>query len=145
MLTRDLHVHGVEQRGLFLAQLPQRLARLASRGERLGREGWDINTLYLLADDAAGLASACRDVDAGDLAETLDALSETLRPLLDPPHLPDGAVATAIAARIGAVRDQPLPAAAKASASQRTSEVRFRKSYSDRPDWKRAARLVGNT
>ncbi len=95
MLMRDFHVHGVELTGLFLAQLPQRLARLSSRGERLHREGWDINTLYLLADDAATLASACRDLDAGELADCLEALSATVQPLFDPPRVPDSASALA--------------------------------------------------
>ena len=118
MLTRDFHVQGVELKGLFLAQLPQRLARLASRGERLHREGWDINTLYLLADDAAALAGACRHLDAADLADSLDALSATVRPLFDPPRLPDSALGTRIGALLGEIRGKRLPAAVQVSASQ---------------------------
>ena len=92
MLTQDFHIHSVELRSLFLAQLPQRLARLSSRGERLHREGWDINTLHLLAGDAAALAIACRDLEADDLAECLEALSSTVQPLFDPPRVPDSAI-----------------------------------------------------
>ena len=118
MLMRDLHVHGVELKGLFLAQLPQRLARLSSRGERLHREGWDINTLQLLADDAAALATACRDLEAGELADCLEALSTTVQPLFDPPRVPDSAVAARIAGLLRELREKRLPAAAQTTVSQ---------------------------
>ena len=113
MLTRDFHVHGGELRGLFLAQLSQRLARLSSRGARLHREGWDINTLYLLADDAGALAAACRDLEAGELADCLDALSATVQPLFDPPHAPDAAVAARIMTLLGELDEKQLPVAAQ--------------------------------
>jgi PleD family two-component response regulator/EAL domain-containing protein (putative c-di-GMP-specific phosphodiesterase class I) len=118
MLTQDFHIHSVELRNLFLAQLPQRLARLSSRGERLHREGWDINTLYLLAADAAALANACYDVDADDLADGLDELASTIEPLFDPPRVPDSALAARIATLIAGLRDKPLPIAAQATISQ---------------------------
>jgi PleD family two-component response regulator/EAL domain-containing protein (putative c-di-GMP-specific phosphodiesterase class I) len=118
MLTRDFNITGAELKSLFLAQLPQRLARLSSRGERLHREGWDVNTLYLLADDAAALAAACRDLDAGELAEALEALSTTVQPLFDPPRVPDSAVGARIQTLLDAIRSQPLPVAAQASAAQ---------------------------
>jgi len=113
MLTRDFHVHGGELRGLFLAQLSQRLARLSSRGARLHREGWDINTLYLLADDAGALAAACRDLEAGDLADCLDALSAAVQPLFDPPQTPDAATAARIMTLLGELDEKPLPIAAQ--------------------------------
>ena len=117
MLAQDFHVHGVELRSLFLAQLPQRLARLSSRGERLHREGWDINTLHLLAGDAAALAAACRELEATELADCLEALSATVGPLLDPPRVPDSSIAARIAALLGEIRDQRLPVAAQPSVS----------------------------
>jgi PleD family two-component response regulator/EAL domain-containing protein (putative c-di-GMP-specific phosphodiesterase class I) len=118
MLTRDFHVRGAELKTLFLAQLPQRLARLSSRGERLHREGWDINTLYLLADDAAALAIACRELDAAELAESLEALSTTVQPLFDPPRVPDSAVGARIATLLEEVRDKRLPVATVTTATQ---------------------------
>src|SRR5690348_10504253 len=118
MLTRDFNITVAELKSLFLAQLPQRLARLSSRGERLHREGWDVNTLYLLADDAAALAAACRALDAGELAEALEALSTTVQPLFDPPRVPDSAVGARIQTLLDAIRSQPLPVAAQASAAQ---------------------------
>ena len=118
MLTQDFHFQSVELRGLFLAQLPQRLARLSSRGERLHREGWDINTLHLLAGDAAALAVACRDLEADDLAECLEALSSTVQPLFDPPRVPDSAIGARIAALLGEIRDKRLPVAAQTTVSQ---------------------------
>jgi EAL domain-containing protein (putative c-di-GMP-specific phosphodiesterase class I)/PleD family two-component response regulator len=118
MLTRDFHVTGAELKTLFLAQLPQRLARLSSRGDRLHREGWDINTLHLLADDAAALSLACRDLDAEALADALDALATTVQPLFDPPRVPDSAVGARIATLLDEIRAQRLPIAAQATASQ---------------------------
>jgi DNA-binding response OmpR family regulator/EAL domain-containing protein (putative c-di-GMP-specific phosphodiesterase class I) len=117
MQTRDFQIRGAELKNLFLAQLPQRLARLSSRGERLHREGWDINTLHLLADDAEALASACCDIDAPELADGLDALATFLEPLFDPPRVPDSAVAARILALLGDIRVAPLPVVAQASVS----------------------------
>jgi len=117
MLTRDFHIQGAELRGLFLAQLPQRLARLSSRGERLHREGWDINTLYLFADDAQVLSVACRDLAADELADCLEALSATVRPLFDPPRVPDGAISARITTLLGELADMQLPMAAQVTAS----------------------------
>ncbi|HEX5122454.1 MAG TPA: response regulator, partial [Rhodanobacteraceae bacterium] len=118
MLTRDFQVTGAELRTLFLAQLPQRLARLSSRGDRLHREGWDINTLYLLAGDASALALACRDLEAAELADALDALATTVQPLFDPPRVPDSAVGARIATLLDEIREKRLPIAAEASATQ---------------------------
>jgi EAL domain-containing protein (putative c-di-GMP-specific phosphodiesterase class I)/PleD family two-component response regulator len=118
MLTRDFNVSGPELESLFLAQLPQRLARLSSRGDRLHREGWDINTLYLLGDDAAALAIACRDLEADELAEALEALATTVQPLFDPPRVPDSAIGARIATLLDEIRGQSLPVAVQASATQ---------------------------
>ena len=118
MLTRDFNITGAELKTLFLAQLPQRLARLSSRGDRLHREGWDINALYLLADDAAALALACRDLEADELADALDALATTVQPLFDPPRVPDSAVGARIATLLDEIRAQRLPVAAQATAAQ---------------------------
>jgi PleD family two-component response regulator/EAL domain-containing protein (putative c-di-GMP-specific phosphodiesterase class I) len=123
MLTRDVQIRGVELKNLFLAQLPQRLARLSSRGERLHREGWDINTLHLLADDAEALAAVCCDLDAPELADGLDALASFLEPLFDPPRVPDSAVAARIVALLGDIRAAPLPIAAQASQSHANAVV----------------------
>jgi CheY-like chemotaxis protein len=117
MLAQDFHVHGVELRSLFLAQLPQRLARLSSRGERLHREGWDINTLHLLAGDAAALAIACRELEATELADHLEALASAVGPLLDPPRVPDTSITSRIAALLAEIREQRLPVAAQTSVS----------------------------
>ena len=116
MLTRDFHISGAELKTLFLAQLPQRLARLSSRGERLQREGWDINTLHLLAGDATLLAAACRELEAVALADALDALATTVRPLFDPPRVPDSAVGARIQTLLEEIGAEELPVAAQASA-----------------------------
>ena len=98
----------VQQRLLRL-QLPQRLARVCQRGENLHRAGWDINTLYRLADDSAWLAEACRALDAPELAGTLSDLHASTAALLDPPHLPDQARAAQVAALIARLARLPLP------------------------------------
>lgn len=101
-----------DRRSLLQSQLPRRLARLRRRGERL-REGWDVNHLVLLREDAGFLASALRR-DGSDeaVADALAALEAAIAPLLDPPHPPDQASMDRIAARVDALaRFEPVAAA----------------------------------
>jgi EAL domain-containing protein (putative c-di-GMP-specific phosphodiesterase class I) len=88
-----------DQRSLLQSQLSQRLARLRRRGERL-REGWDVNTLALLGDDAGFLAAALRRSGSGDVADALAELEAAIAPLLDPPRTPDQASLDRLAARL---------------------------------------------
>lgn len=95
MSTQDRH--HTRQRLLLRAQLPQRVARVCQRGERLQREGWDINTLQRLADDCALLAAACHDLGATGLSQDFEALHASSVALLQPPQRPDQATAAHIA------------------------------------------------
>lgn len=97
-----------DQRSLLQSQLPQRLTRLRRRGERL-REGWDVNTLALLGDDAGFLAAALSQSGSGDIADALGELAAAVAPLLDPPRTPDQASMDRLAARLAALaRFEPV-------------------------------------
>lgn len=92
-----------DRRSLLQSQLPRRLARLRRRGERL-REGWDVNHLVLLGEDAGFLAAALRRCGSDDaVAEALAGLEAAIAPLLDPPRPPDQASMDRIAARLDAL------------------------------------------
>lgn len=116
MFAREFRLGGPQRQRLLHAQLPQRLARLCRRGQRL-RDGWDVNTLVLLDDDAHFLAAASRELELPKLAEALDALGAAIAPLLDPPRLPDAAAAALFAARIEALARQDLHDSAVLDAS----------------------------
>ncbi|MEP7044228.1 MAG: response regulator, partial [Dokdonella sp.] len=109
MLARDFDLHRPERLRLFEAQLPQRLARLCRRGERLQPDHWDVNTLALLVADASFLSASCRELGASLLADDLDTLHAATAPLLTPPQLPEPAQVARIALSIAALAQQRLP------------------------------------
>jgi EAL domain-containing protein (putative c-di-GMP-specific phosphodiesterase class I)/CheY-like chemotaxis protein len=102
MQARDFRLKGLDRQPLLQSQLPERLARLCRRGERL-RESWDINALTLLVEDATRLAGLCRELGAQRLAGRLDALHTNTAPLLEPPRRPDRATEALIAEALAAV------------------------------------------
>ena len=104
-----------ERQRLLRVQLPQRIARLRQRGERLQRESWDINSVSLLAEESLQLADACRGPEARTLAACLKALHRSTVALLQPPHLPDRAAASRIAKRVSALSRLDLPPDAAAA------------------------------
>ena len=71
MQAEDIDVADAEDRRRAQAALTNRVDRLKARGQRLLEEGWDVNTLILLADDAARLAEVGRHVGAEELIELL--------------------------------------------------------------------------
>lgn len=99
MATREIEQN---QPSLLQDQLPRRLARLRRRGQRL-RQGWDVNTLSLLGEDARFLAETLRPGGPDALVAALVALNDTVAPLLDPPHLPDQAGMDELAAHLDAL------------------------------------------
>ncbi|MET0225571.1 MAG: response regulator, partial [Dokdonella sp.] len=107
MLARDFDLHRSERMRLLEAQLPQRVAQLCRRGERLKADRWDINTLALLVADAAFLAASCRDLEATALADDLDALHAAAAPLLEPPQLPRPEQTVQIAQLIATLAKRP--------------------------------------
>jgi EAL domain-containing protein (putative c-di-GMP-specific phosphodiesterase class I)/PleD family two-component response regulator len=111
MLARDVGLQSPERRRLFQVQLPQRLACLCQRGERLLAQSWDINAMYLLAEDAMLIADACRSLDAHAIADCTQALCEQVAPLLHPAGLPDRAAGARIGELIAQLSRLQLPAA----------------------------------
>lgn len=107
-------------RRLWAQQLSPRIERLRRRGEQL-RAAWDLNVLRLLADDAARVGAACRELGFAPQADLLDELRATCVGLLAPPRAPDrasrhrldGLVCRLDAPSLpGATRDSPVVAGA---------------------------------
>ena len=111
MLARNVVLQSPERRRLFQVQLPQRLARLCQRGDRLQAQSWDINAMYLLAEDAMLIADACRLLDAHAIADCAQALREQVAPLLQPAGRPDRAAGERIGELIAQLSRLQLPAA----------------------------------
>jgi len=111
MLVRDFDLHRPERRRLFETQLPERIARLCRRGERLQADRWDINTLALLVADASFLGASCRALEASALAGDLEALHAVAAELLAPPQLPSPEQIARIAESIAALARRPAPRA----------------------------------
>ncbi|HEU4665650.1 MAG TPA: EAL domain-containing protein [Dokdonella sp.] len=94
-------------RRLWAQQLAPRIERLRRRGEQL-RTSWDLNVLRLLADDAARVAPACRELGHAALGDVLDAVHATCLGLLDPTRAPDRASRGRLDGLIGRL-DAPSP------------------------------------
>ncbi|MBN8726957.1 MAG: EAL domain-containing protein [Xanthomonadales bacterium] len=99
---------------LWRQQLAGRIARVRERAARLQREGWDINTLHRQAEELELLASACRDLDAMELADALAALHAATAALLAPPRLPQQTETAHLAALDARLGDIALPPPADA-------------------------------
>ncbi len=95
-------------RRLWAQQLSPRIERLRRRGEQL-RTTWDLNVLRLLADDAARVASACRELGLAPLGDVLDDVHATCAGLLDPPRAPDRASRSRLDGLIGRLDAPSLP------------------------------------
>ncbi|HEY0178255.1 MAG TPA: EAL domain-containing protein [Dokdonella sp.] len=108
MPARDLDPHDPNRQRLLRMQLPQRLAWLRERGERLCAGSWDINAIVVLRADAALLAAGCAALGEDAWARPVGALDAALAPLTAPPQLPDQATATRIAALVA---ELPAPSA----------------------------------
>lgn len=95
-------------RRLWAQQLSPRIERLRRRGEQL-RTSWDLNVVRLLADDAARVASACRELGFAPLGDVLDDVHATCASLLDPPRAPDRASRSRLDGLIGRLDAPSLP------------------------------------
>lgn len=130
MQAADIDVADAEDRRRAQAALTNRVDRLRARGQRLLEEGWDVNTLILLADDASRLAEVGRHVGAEELIEPLAAVAELLGPFARPPQLPDAGTREAFADRIAALAgacsgfrpDDPVTLASQALIERTRSE-----------------------
>ncbi|PZQ15475.1 MAG: hypothetical protein DI564_09120 [Rhodanobacter denitrificans] len=130
MQAEDIDVADAESRRRAQAALTNRVDRLRARGQRLLEEGWDVNTLILLADDANRLVEVGRHVGAEELIEPLVAVAELLEPFARPPQLPDATTRDAFADRIAALAgacagfrpDDPVTLASQALVERTRSE-----------------------
>lgn len=100
-------------RNSLLAQVPQRVGDLRRRGERMQRDGWDVNAMLLLANDAEALADTTSRLGDPGTSERLVALAESLWTYLDAatiPHADDAAALVgALQALTTAARTAPSP------------------------------------
>ena len=94
MPARDLSPRRTRNRGSLLAQVPQRAGDLRRRGERMQRDGWDVNAMLLLANDAEALADTSARLGDPDLSGRLVAFAESLWTFLDASRIPGADDAT---------------------------------------------------
>jgi len=87
-----------ELRLAFLRHLPKRLDTLRKRGQRLLRQGWDINALTNLFRELQTLAGTCGRYGLLDISERLFALERFLAPFAEGVTLPDPAQSESFAA-----------------------------------------------
>ncbi len=88
-------------------QIPQRVADLRRRGERMLQDGWDINALLLLAEDSEALADVSARLDDAETSDLLVDFAECLWTHLDKPALPDAEGSAAIAAMLESLAAAP--------------------------------------
>lgn len=76
----------------LLRIIPKRVEVMGKRLQRFLQDGWDINGLALLQDDAHALARACADHDLAEPAESLKAMAGLLDITIEQQELPDPTV-----------------------------------------------------
>src|SRR5690606_33912769 len=109
MYAQDDTQQRTELRLAFLRHLPRRVEQLARRARRFCEDGWDINGLLLLHQDAQRLAGTAGRYGALDTSQQLLGLETWLAGFLDRQCLPDAADAAAVAEVLDALA--PAPAA----------------------------------
>src|SRR5437868_9246793 len=98
MQKQDDTQQAAELRLAFLRHLPKRLDTLRKRGQRLLRQGWDINALTNLFRELQTLAGTCGRYGLLDIGERLFALERFLAPFAEGVTLPDPAQSESFAA-----------------------------------------------
>ena len=88
MNQQETAVHA-EQNSALLRIIPKRVEVMSRRLQRFLRDGWDINGLALLQDDAHALAHACAGQELLEPAESLQALAGLLDFTIEQQELPD--------------------------------------------------------
>ena len=76
----------------LLRIIPKRVEVMGRRLQRFLQDGWDINGLALLQDDAHALASACAEQQLLEPAESLQAMAGLLDITIEQQELPDPTV-----------------------------------------------------
>lgn len=100
MSAADITPRRSRARALLVAQVPHRVSDLRKRGESMSRDGWDINAMQLLAEDAEALADSSDRLGDEKTAEALVSFAEMLWSFLDAPALPSGDASASIAASL---------------------------------------------
>ncbi|MEO8011111.1 MAG: response regulator, partial [Dokdonella sp.] len=98
-------------RAMLVAQIPQRVSDLRKRGESMSRDGWDINAMQLLAEDAEALADSSDRLGDEKTSIALVGFAELLWSLLDVPALPSAEGAPSIAAMLQGLVSAPVSSA----------------------------------
>lgn len=122
MRSAEESQQSAELRQAFLRHLPKRIDVLRRRGRRLCSEGWDINALSMLYQDAQALAGASGKYGVLDVSEQLYALELLLEPFVHAEQLPDGD-ASKRASELLARFEAMLPTAAEPSGKAPASAV----------------------
>ena len=91
MNQQETAVHA-EQNSALLRIIPKRVEVMSRRLQRFLKDGWDINGLALLQDDAHTLAHACARQELLEPAESLQALAGLLDITIEQQELPDPTV-----------------------------------------------------
>lgn len=95
-------------RGMLVAQIPQRVSDLRRRGERMSRDGWDVNALLLLAEDAEALADTSDRLGDAQTSGVLVRFAECLWSYLDQPSIPAGEQAAPIVDLLASLVSSPV-------------------------------------
>ncbi|MGH8109005.1 MAG: EAL domain-containing response regulator [Arenimonas sp.] len=78
-----------EPNSALLRIIPKRVEVMGKRLQRFLQDGWDINGLAILQDDAHALARACAEQDLAEPAESLQAMAGLLDITIEQQELPD--------------------------------------------------------
>ena len=107
MYAQDDTQQRTELRLAFLRHLPRRVEQLARRARRFCEDGWDINGLLLLYQDAQRLAGTAGRYGALDTSEQLHGLETWLGGFVERQRLPDADDAAAVAEVLDALAPAP--------------------------------------
>ncbi len=78
-----------EPNSALLRIIPKRVEVMGKRLQRFLQDGWDINGLAILQDDAHALARACAEQDLAEPAESLQTMAGLLDITIEQQELPD--------------------------------------------------------
>ena len=81
-----------EPNSALLRIIPRRVEVMGRRLQRFLQDGWDINGLALLQDDAHALAHACAEQELLEPAESLQVMAGLLDITIEQQELPDATV-----------------------------------------------------
>ena len=137
MYAQDETQQRTELRLAFLRHLPRRVEQLARRARRFCDDGWDINGLLLLHQDAQRLAGTAGRYGALDTSEQLHGLETWLAGFLERECLPAPADAGAVAEMLDALAPAPALRVAPVSAGDAAGHHPLRFEVAPAQYWRR--------